>query len=189
MIKYLVSFLLLTCSAQAVEKLTVPAQSVILLDGEITSATAVVGQLKMKALQMSEVFIYINSPGGSIPQGGQIISEMENSPLKINTICAGECASMAFLVFQYGKTRYITPNSVLLTHQGSLEIADKLDTVKNTSQFFAAYYDKLGAKIAHKLGLSFSSYKQLISTDLWIGDQEAVSKKFADKLVYVTLVP
>ncbi|MGA7614296.1 MAG: ATP-dependent Clp endopeptidase proteolytic subunit ClpP [Thermoanaerobaculia bacterium] len=66
-----------------------------------------------------DIWIYINSPGGSITSGMAIYDAMEYVKPAVATICVGQAASMAAVLLAAGAKgkRYALPNSRVLIHQ------------------------------------------------------------------------
>src|SRR3989442_10517325 len=69
-----------------------------------------------------DISIYINSPGGSITAGLAILDTMRFVKPDIVTICVGQAASMAAVLFAAGakRERFSLPNSRIMIHQPSL---------------------------------------------------------------------
>ena len=84
-------------------------------------ANTVIAQLLLLTSEDSEadIFMYINSPGGSVAAGLAIFDTMQHVPNKIATICLGLAASMACVILAGGSKgkRYALPNSSMLLHQ------------------------------------------------------------------------
>ena len=70
-----------------------------------------------------DIFLYINSPGGSVSAGWAIYDTMRYVKPDIQTICLGQAASMAAVLLAAGKKgkRYALPNSRVLIHQPWLQ--------------------------------------------------------------------
>jgi len=66
-----------------------------------------------------DVYLYINSPGGSITAGMAIYDTMQFVRPDVSTICIGQAASMAALILAAGATnkRFALPNTRILIHQ------------------------------------------------------------------------
>ena len=78
---------------------------IILLHDEVNSATASVVVAQMLYLEGQDpdkdIFLYINSPGGSVSDGMAIYDTMQYVKCDVSTICMGMAASMgAFLLAQ-----------------------------------------------------------------------------------------
>ncbi len=68
-----------------------------------------------------DIWLYINSPGGSITAGMAIYDTMQFIRPDVATICVGQCASMSALLLTAGTKgkRFALPNSRILIHQPS----------------------------------------------------------------------
>src|SRR5207249_7555167 len=69
-----------------------------------------------------DVYVYINSPGGSITAGMAIYDTIQFVRPDVSTICVGQCASMAALLLAAGThgKRFALPNTRVLIHQPSM---------------------------------------------------------------------
>lgn len=89
-----------------------------------TLANLVTAQLLFLEAENPErdIWLYINSPGGSITSGLAIFDTMRFVRPDITTVCIGQAASMAALLMTAGTKgkRYALPNSRFLLHQPSI---------------------------------------------------------------------
>ena len=98
-------------------------ERIIMLSGEINDSLSnvVVSQLLFLESEDPEkdVFIYINSPGGSITSGLAIYDTMQYIRCDVSTICVGGAASMAAILLAAGANgkRYALPHSRIMIHQ------------------------------------------------------------------------
>ena len=96
---------------------------IIMLSGEVNDVTAnlVVAQLLFLESEDpdKDIYLYINSPGGSITSGMAIYDTMNYIKADVSTICVGMAASMgAFLLSSGAKgKRYALPNAEVMIHQ------------------------------------------------------------------------
>ena len=96
---------------------------IIFLAGEITddSANSIIAQLIYLEGKNpdKDIFIYINSPGGSVSAGMAIYDTMNYIKCDVSTICVGLAASMgAFLLSSGAKgKRFALPNREIMIHQ------------------------------------------------------------------------
>jgi ATP-dependent Clp protease, protease subunit len=88
---------------------------------EDTVANLVIAQMLFLEAENPEkdIWLYINSPGGSITAGMAIYDVMQYVKPNVATICIGQAASMAALLLAAGTKgkRYALPNSRVLIHQ------------------------------------------------------------------------
>ena len=98
-------------------------ERIVFLDGEITDETAslVVAQLVFLEAENpdEDIFMYINSPGGSVTAGFAIMDTMNFIKCDVSTLCYGMAASMgAFLLAAGAKgKRQALPNAEIMIHQ------------------------------------------------------------------------
>ena len=96
---------------------------IVFLNDEVNDVTAslVVAQLLFLEAEDpdKDIFLYINSPGGSVTSGMAIYDTMNYIKPDVNTVCMGMAASMgAFLLSSGAKgKRFALPNSEIMTHQ------------------------------------------------------------------------
>lgn len=94
---------------------------IILLSGEINddlSAVIVSQLLYLDSTNHEPIWIYINSPGGSITAGMAIYDTIWFINSEVNTICIGMAMSMAaFLLASSSGKRYALPHSEIMIHQ------------------------------------------------------------------------
>lgn len=98
-------------------------ERVIFLCGQVEDhmANLIVAQLLFLESESSEkdIYLYINSPGGSVTAGMAIYDTMKFIRPDVSTVCVGQAASMgAFLLSGGAKgKRYCLPNSRVMIHQ------------------------------------------------------------------------
>lgn len=96
---------------------------IVILSGEITDdiASLIVAQLLFLEAEDpdKDIYLYINSPGGSVTAGFAIYDTMQYIKPDVSTICVGLAASMgAFLLAAGAKgKRFALPNSEIMIHQ------------------------------------------------------------------------
>jgi len=97
--------------------------NIIFLSSEINDdvANSVIAQLLYLEAENAEkgIYLYINSPGGSITAGLAIYDTMQYINAEIATICVGQAASMAAVLLAAGTQgkRFSLPNSRIILHQ------------------------------------------------------------------------
>ena len=98
---------------------------IIFLGGEVDDDTANIIVAQMLFLEADDpdkdIFLYINSPGGSVSAGMAIFDTMQYIKCEVSTICVGLAASMgAFLLTAGAKgKRRALPNAEIMIHQQS----------------------------------------------------------------------
>lgn len=96
---------------------------IIFLGGPVDSdsANSIIAQLLFLAAEdpKKDIFLYINSPGGSVTDGMAIYDTMQFIKPDVSTICVGMAASMGAVLLSGGAKgkRYALPNSRVMIHQ------------------------------------------------------------------------
>ena len=96
---------------------------IVLLGSEVNDAVAslICAQLLFLESQdpEKEIYLYINSPGGSVTAGMAIYDTMQYIKCDVSTICIGRAASMGAFLLSAGQKgmRYALPNSQVMIHQ------------------------------------------------------------------------
>jgi len=122
---------------------------VVFVMGEISeeTANAVVGQLLLLEAEGPEedIFMYINSPGGSISAMFGIFDTMQYIKSPVVTIGFGTVASAASFLLAAGEPgkRYALKNTEVMMHELSSGAMGKYTDIKNTSKHLEKLHDKL----------------------------------------------
>lgn len=96
---------------------------IVMLSGEVNDVTSnlVVAQLLFLESEDpdKDIYLYINSPGGSITAGMAIFDTMNYIKPDVSTICIGMAASMGAFLLSAGAPgkRFALPNSEVMIHQ------------------------------------------------------------------------
>jgi ATP-dependent Clp protease protease subunit len=148
------------------------------------SASQVTSSLLEASKTHKTLYIFINSPGGSVLHGAQILSAMKAlyPTHHIVTVCTGICASMAAIIFEYGEERVMASEGILMFHQASGGVRGELPRMINLLKAITAYTDAMDSGIARRVGISLDTYKQSIANELWLTSGQAVRSKYADRV-------
>ena len=131
------------------------------------------------------IYLYINSPGGDVIAGLEIINYIKSLQKRSKQIiCISHNAmSMAFAIFQYCSQRYILYSSTLMQHQMSLKVQGKLYDINSRMSYLNTLENKLNQDQASRLGMSVQNFTNLIQNDWWLYSEDIIKYKAADKIV------
>ena len=162
---------------------------IIFLADEVndTTASLVVAQLLYLEAQDpdKDIYLYINSPGGSISAGMEIYDTMNYIKCDVSTICIGMAASMgAFLLSSGAKgKRFALPNAEVMIHQPlggaqgqATEILIAADHIRDTRT-------RLNQILADACGKPLEQLMQDTDRDHWMTAQEALEYGIVDKIL------
>jgi len=157
--------------------------NVITIRGSINSVTSsnFVYELNKKK-DKKNLYIFINTNGGSVESGSQIISEI----MKYNLTCIADKAySMGFVILQSCKKRYVTMFGKLMQHQISYGISDEKQKIDNYGDYVTQMDDILSELQAKKINISVKKLKEKTSNNWWMYGSNAVKNNCADGIVQV----
>ncbi|WP_026373793.1 ATP-dependent Clp protease proteolytic subunit [Agrococcus lahaulensis] len=131
-----------------------------------------------------DIYLYINSPGGSITAGMAIYDTMQFVPNDIVTVGIGMAASMGQLLLTAGTAgkRYITPNARVLLHQPHGGFGGTSSDIQTQAQLILDMKRRLAEITAERTGKTVEQINADGDRDRWFTAQEALEYGFVDHL-------
>lgn len=174
-------------ATKTVTALHVDASNSVILVGEIGADSARVAQeIIKKSVENKAVYLLINSPGGSVLDGAQIISAIQSAKVPVNTVCLQICASMAAIIHQYGTQRMMIDRSVLMFHDAAGGLQGYFPHMKSRLKMLDSYITKMNQDIAARVKMDLKELESAEHDELWMDAEDAVARRFNDKIVSVT---
>lgn len=178
------------------KRISLNKNNTLSLRGPVTVDT--IKDVSIKLLEMSdklskndEIFLVLNTPGGSISAGNEFIELAKSIPQKIHTITLN-AASMGFMMVQFLDKRYVRPTSMLMSHRASLsnincgqidgECESRIMMIKEEVHYMESV-------VAKRMKMNLDDYKKSIINESWIHGFKAKRVNAADEIVRVTCDP
>ena len=137
----------------------------------------------MPVEKRKKIYLYINSPGGDMVEGAQLLSVIECSKTPIVTVGFGICASMAFYLLAAGHERYVFPSTVALYHDGSLSYAGSANKARDTQKF----YDKIDQHMFNftleHTNMDKEFLESISDREYYMFSEELKSRAVVDKII------
>lgn len=132
-----------------------------------------------------DIYMYINSPGGSVTAGMSIYDIMNLIPNDVCTIATGMAASMGQFLLTAGAKgkRYITPNSRVLLHQPLGGFGGTATDIQIQAQLIVDMKHRLAGITAANTGKTIEQVIQDGDRDHWFTAEEALEYGFVDNIV------
>lgn len=132
------------------------------------------------------IYLVLDTPGGSVFAGLQLIDNLKGLNRKIHTITLF-AASMGFQIAQNLDTRYITPTGTLMSHRASVSgFGGQLDgEFESRYKMIKKVVDYLDHFSSKRLKMDRDEYRNAINPELWIHGFEAKSQNAADEVVRI----
>ena len=162
---------------------------IILLSGEIDDqlANSVVAQLLFLAAEDSEkdIYLYINSPGGSVTSGMAIFDTMNYVAPNVSTICIGMAASMAAFLLASGEKgkRYALPNSEILIHQPLGGAQGQATEIQIAAEHIIKIRERMNKILSEKTGKPVEQIKLDTERDKYMFAEEAKEYGIIDDIL------
>ncbi|MVA74686.1 ATP-dependent Clp protease proteolytic subunit [Auraticoccus sp. F435] len=164
-------------------------QRVLLLDGELDDSlgTQLCAQLVLLSVAdpESDIALWINSPGGSVPAMLAIRDTMEMIPNDVATLGLGMAASAGQFLLAAGTRgkRYVLPHGKVLLHQGSAGIGGSAVDIELQAEDLRAMRDTVLQLTAEQTGKTPEQIFTDSLRDHWYSAEEAREYGFVDHVV------
>ena len=153
------------------------------------NANAICAQLLLLSAEDPEkdIWLYINSPGGSVTAGMAIFDTMKWIPNDVATVAMGLAASMGQFLLSAGTKgkRYATPHARVMMHQPSGGIGGTASDIKIQAEQMLHIKKQMAELIAEHTGQSVAQIEADSDRDRWFTAAEAKEYGFVDH-VYET---
>jgi ATP-dependent Clp protease protease subunit len=132
-----------------------------------------------------DVYLYINSPGGSVTAGLAIYDTMQYIKPKVSTICVGQAASMGALLLSGGEKgmRYALPNSRILIHQPLGGAQGQASDIDIQAREILKLREQLNDILVKHTGQTHEKIRRDTDRDYFMGAYEAKEYGIIDKVM------
>ena len=165
------------------------ANRIIFLGSEVRdeNANAICAQMLVLNAEdpNSDIYLYINSPGGSVTAGMAIYDTMQYVKPDVVTVATGLAASMGQFLLSAGAKgkRYITPHARVLMHQPSGGAGGSATAIRIHPGLSIAMKHELAEITAAHTGHSIEQILADSDRDHWFSAAEALDYGFVDHIV------
>ncbi|XKT74671.1 MAG: ATP-dependent Clp endopeptidase proteolytic subunit ClpP [Patescibacteria group bacterium UBA2163] len=163
-------------------------ERIIFLSGPIEdySANLVIAQLLFLAAEdpKKDIFIYINSPGGSVTAGLAILDTMNYVKPNIATVSVGIAASAAAVILSAGEKgkRFALPNSEVMIHQPWGGAQGQATDIEITARHILKTRERLNKILAKNTGQDISKVEKDVERDYFMSADEAKKYGVVDQI-------
>ena len=162
---------------------------IIFLADEVNDYTASIVVAQLLYLESmdpnKDIFLYINSPGGSVTAGMAIYDTMNYISCDVATVCIGMAASMgAFLLSSGAKgKRFALPNSEIMIHQPLGGARGQATDIKIQADLILRTRDRLNRILAKNTGKTIEEIARDTERDNYMEADEAMNYGLIDKVI------
>ncbi len=133
-----------------------------------------------------DIYLYINSPGGSITSGLAIYDTIQFVKNEVNTICIGQAASMGALLLASGTDgkRFALPNSRILIHQPAMSgLSGQATDIDIQAREILRMREITNRIFAKHTGQEMSKIEQDVERDYIMEPKQALEYGIIDKII------
>ena len=151
------------------------------------NANAICAQMLLLAAEdpKKDIWLYINSPGGSVTAGMAIFDVMQWIPNDVATVAMGMAASMGQFLLSAGAPgkRYATPRARVMMHQPSGGIGGTASDIKIQAEQLLHIKKQMAELIAQHTGQSVEQIEMDSDRDRWFTAEQAKEYGFVDQVI------
>ena len=162
---------------------------IIMLGSQIDDnvANSIVSQLLFLQAQDSEkdIYLYINSPGGSVTAGFAIYDTIQHIKPDVQTICIGMAASMGSFLLAAGAKgkRFALPNAEVMIHQPLGGAQGQATEIEIAANHILKTREKLNRILSERTGQSIEKIQQDTDRDNFLTAEEAKAYGLVDEVM------
>jgi len=164
-------------------------ERVVFMVGPVNDATAnlIVAQLLFLESENpdKDIYLYINSPGGSVTAGMGIYDTMQFIKPDVSTLCIGQAASMGSFLLNAGAKgkRFCLPNSRVMIHQPMGGFQGQATDIEIHAKEILYLRERLNKLLAEHSGQPLEVIERDTDRDFFMSSEEAVKYGIIDKVL------
>ncbi len=167
---------------------------IIMLTGQVEDnmANSIIAQLLFLDAQdpTKDIYLYVNTPGGSVSAGLAIVDTMNFIKADVQTIVMGTAASMGTIIASSGTKgkRFMLPNAEYLIHQpmGGTGGGTQQTDMAIAAEHLLNTRNKLEKILAENSGKTVKQIHKDAERDYWMSAEETLAYGFIDQIMYDT---
>ncbi len=162
---------------------------IVLLGSEVDDqvASLICAQLLFLESQdpEKEIYLYINSPGGSVTSGLAIYDTMRYITAPVSTVCMGQAASMGAFLLAAGEkgSRFALPNSQIMVHQPSGGYSGQATDAEIHVREMLRLKERLNRILSENTGKPYEDIVKATERDNFLTPEEALELGLIDRVL------
>jgi ATP-dependent Clp protease protease subunit len=164
-------------------------ERIVFLVGPVSDQTANLVCAQLLFLESEnpdkEIFLYINSPGGSVSAGLSIFDTMQFIKPDVSTLCMGMAASMGSFLLAAGAKgkRFALPNSRVMIHQPSGGAQGQASDIEIQAREIIKIREQLNRILCERTGQPVERIAADMERDYWMSPAEAKDYGIIDQVL------
>ncbi len=164
-------------------------ERIIFLTGEVNDemSSLVCAQLLFLESEnpKKDIFMYINSPGGSVTSGMAMYDTMQYISCDVNTVCIGQACSMGSFLLAAGTKgkRFSLPNSMIMIHQPSSGFKGQVTDIEIHARNLVELKKRMNKLYSQHTGQKLSVVEKAMERDNFMTPEDALKFGLIDQIV------
>lgn len=132
-----------------------------------------------------EIFLYVNSPGGSVTAGLAIYDTMQYIRPQVSTLCIGQAASMGAILLAAGATgkRYALPHARIMIHQPMGGVQGQASDIEIQAKEILRIRQELNVILSKHTGQDLDRIERETDRDRFMTGEEAKAFGIIDQVI------
>ncbi len=132
-----------------------------------------------------DIYLYVNSPGGSVTSGLSIVDTMHHIKPDVATVCTGMAASMGSIILSQGQKgkRFILPNAEVMIHQPWGGAQGQASDIEITARHILKTRDTLNKMLAKATGQKLAQIEKDTDRDFFMDAEASVKYGIVDEIL------
>lgn len=137
----------------------------------------------LKGQNISQINVFISSPGGEIDQAFVIHDMLKGHPANVTAYLVGQCASAATVISCSADVVVMSNQCIFMIHKPSWICWGDADQMRKAGEILDKYQSLIVNVYKRKTGLSDAELNTLMDEETWFEPTEALALGFVDKVV------
>lgn len=135
---------------------------------------------QIAGLEVEELNLHLNSPGGSVFQGQAIYTALKNHPARVNVFIDGLAASIASIIAMAGDSIEIAHGAMIMIHKPYSCMCGDAEDLRKEADLLDTMEDTLVETYVARTGGDVDQIADWVDDETWFTADEAVEHGFAD---------
>lgn len=164
-------------------------ERIVFLSSDVNDITASLVTAQLLFLESEDpdkdIYLYLNSPGGSVTAGMAIYDTMQYIRPPVSTLCIGQAASMGAILLAAGATgkRYALPHARIMIHQPMGGVQGQASDIAIQAKEILRIREELNDILAKHTGQSLSVIEKETDRDRFMTGLEAKEFGIVDQVI------
>lgn len=137
---------------------------------------------QLAALDVGQIDVRLNTPGGEVFDGVAIYNALRNHPAAVTTYVDGLAASIGSVILQAGDTRVAAKASQTMIHDGSAIVIGNAADMRQTADLLDQVSNMIAEIYADRSGGSAEDFRAAMLAETWYTADEAKSAGLVDEV-------